>query len=62
LQAIETTRVVPQGSHGNLPAGLSIRCAGKNSLTELDGSRIRWDVKYSDRDFSPEGLAASAAQ
>jgi Outer membrane lipoprotein-sorting protein len=57
-QVIETTRVVPQGSHGNLPAGLSIRSAGKNSQTELDGSQIRWDVKFSDRDFTPEALAA----
>ena len=25
-------------------------------FTDLDGSRIRHDVAYSDRDFTPEGL------
>jgi hypothetical protein len=59
---IETTRVVPQGGHGSLPANLSVRESGKNSLTELDGSRIRYDVKFFDRDFSPEGWNQAAAR
>jgi hypothetical protein len=48
---IETTRVVPQGSHGNLPANLTVTVAGGNSATELDGSRINRDVVFSDQDF-----------
>jgi len=50
---IETTRVVPESGRGNLPADLVVRAAGKNSLTRLDGSRLRRDVKFSDGDFSP---------
>jgi hypothetical protein len=52
---IETTRVVPQGSHGNLPANLTVRDLNKSSSTELDGSRIRWDAQLSDSDFTPDG-------
>jgi hypothetical protein len=59
---IETTRVVPQGSHGNLPANLTVQAARRNSLTELDGSRIRRDITFSDRDFTPEGLEDPAPQ
>jgi len=51
---IVTTRVVPEAGRGNLPADLVVQAAEKNSLTRLDGSRIRRDVKFSDRDFSPE--------
>ncbi|MGH8046496.1 MAG: outer membrane lipoprotein-sorting protein [Chthoniobacterales bacterium] len=58
---IETTRVVPQGSHGNLPANLTVRASGKDSLTELDGSRIRYDVTFTDREFTPAGLRELAA-
>ncbi len=60
-RCIETTRIVPQGSHGNLPANLTVRASGKDSLTELDGSRIRYDVTFADREFTPEGLRESAA-
>jgi hypothetical protein len=56
---IETTRVVAQGSHGNLPANMTVSVPGKNSLTGLDGSRIRYDVTFSDREFTPEGLRES---
>jgi outer membrane lipoprotein-sorting protein len=53
---IETERVVPQGSHGNLPGNLKITTSGRDSVTDLDGSRINRDVVYSDHDFTPEGL------
>lgn len=58
---IETIRVVPQGTHGNLPANLAVSVPGGNSVTELDGSRIRYDVQFSDRDFSPESLNKAGA-
>jgi outer membrane lipoprotein-sorting protein len=58
---VETTRVVPQGSHGNLPANLTVKASGKDSLTELDGSRIRRDVTFSDREFTTEGLREAAS-
>jgi outer membrane lipoprotein-sorting protein len=53
---IETTLVATDGSRGKIPANLSVR-ARPGSTTELDGSRIRHDVKFDDREFTSEGLA-----
>jgi len=39
-----------------IPADLTVRGPREDSLTDLDGSRIRHDVAYSDRDFTLEGL------
>ncbi len=55
LRRIETMDVVKDGSH-YIPAKLSIQGSRKDSLTELDGSRIKHDVTYSDQDFSAEAL------
>ena len=30
-------------------------------MTDLDGSRIRHDVTYADREFSPEGLTETGS-
>jgi hypothetical protein len=35
-----------------------VRGQQQDSVTELDGSRIRHDVTYADREFTPEGLKA----
>jgi hypothetical protein len=40
----------------HVPANLTIREAQKNSVTEIDGSRIKHDVIYADAQFTPEGL------
>jgi hypothetical protein len=58
---IETTRVAPDDKGRSIPANLVVQGGRDNSVTELDGSRIRHDVAYTDRDFSPEGLADVAA-
>jgi len=57
---IETTRVVTEGNHHNIPANLTVRGSGRNSLTDLDGSRIRRDVTFTDREFTREGLGELA--
>lgn len=55
MRRIETTRVVSDdGRH--LPANLTVTSPARGSTTEIDGSRLRRGVVYSDRDFSPEGL------
>jgi len=58
---IETTRVVPQGRYGNLPADLTVREPGKESVTKLDGSRIQRDVSFADADFTIEGLRRTSS-
>jgi len=54
---IETTRVATDDKGRFIPADLTVRDPRGDSVTDLDGSRIRHDVAYSDRDFTPEGLA-----
>jgi hypothetical protein len=51
---IDTTRVVSDSGHA-IPANLSIR-AGRPTTTLLDGSKLKHDVAYTDRDFTAEGI------
>jgi len=53
---IETTRVATDDKGRFIPADLKVRGPREDSVTDLDGSRIRHDVAYTDRDFTPEGL------
>lgn len=55
LRRIDTTRVVADAGH-HIPANLVARGARPGSSTELDGSRIRHDVSYTDADFSTGGI------
>ena len=55
LRRIDTTRVVADAGH-QIPAHLAVSGARPNSSTLLDGSRIRHNVTYTDRDFTIEGL------
>ena len=55
-RGIDTTRVVTDDKGRFIPADLTVRNAQEGSVTDLDGSRIRHDVIYTDREFSPEGL------
>ena len=55
---IDTTRVVNDDKGRPIPANLTIHGSRGDSVTELDGSRIKHDVNYSDHDFTPEGLTA----
>jgi hypothetical protein len=54
---IDTTRVATDDKGRFIPADLTVRGPREDSVTDLDGSRIRHDVAYTDRDFTPEGLA-----
>jgi hypothetical protein len=55
LRRIDTTRVVAIARH-HIPADLTVSGARPDSTTLLDGSRIRHNVTYTDRDFTIEGL------
>ncbi len=55
LRRIDTTRVVADAGH-HIPANLAVGGARPDSLTLLDGSRVRHNVTYTDRDFTIEGL------
>ncbi len=56
MRRIDTTRVVNDDKGRPIPANLTIHGSREGSVTELDGSKIKHDVAYTDRDFSPEGL------
>ena len=53
---IETTRVANDDKGRPIPANLLVRDLKNGSVTELDGSRIKHNVTFSDADFTPEGL------
>jgi hypothetical protein len=53
---IETIRVVTDDKGRFIPGDLTVRGTQEDSVTNLDGSRIRHDVTYTDREFTPEGL------
>lgn len=55
IRRIEATDVVKDGAR-YIPAKLTVHSPLKNSVTELDGSRIKHDLDYADREFTPDGL------
>ena len=55
LRRIATTRVVADAGR-QIPAHFAVGGARRDSSTLLDGSRIRHNVTYTDRDFTIEGL------
>lgn len=56
VRRIETTRVVTDDKGRPLPANLTVRGPGGESVTELDGSKIKHGVSYTEDEFTPEGL------
>ncbi|HET9523893.1 MAG TPA: outer membrane lipoprotein-sorting protein [Terrimicrobiaceae bacterium] len=53
---IDTANVVTDDIGRQIPANLTVSGSRPHSVTELDGSRIKHDVTYSDRQFTPEAL------
>jgi hypothetical protein len=56
VRRIETTRVASDDNNHPVPANLTVRGSRGDSVTELDGSRIRHGVTFSDDEFTPEKL------
>ena len=52
---IDTTRVT-KDSGNYIPASLVVRRADGSTVTEIEGSNIRHDVKYEDKDFTTAAL------
>ena len=55
VRRIAITRILLDGDD-SIPANLTVRGPGGNSVTELDGSRIKRGVTFTDAEFTPEGL------
>lgn len=55
LRRIDTTRVVSDAGH-HIPANLTVSGMRQGSSTELDGTRIKHDVAFTDRDFTSDGI------
>ena len=53
---IDTANAVTDDIGRQIPANLTVSGSRPNSATELDGSRIKHDVTYSDRQFTPDAL------
>jgi hypothetical protein len=53
---IDTSNVVTDDIGRQVPANLVVRDPRKNFTTELDGSRIKHDVRFDDAEFTPETL------
>jgi Outer membrane lipoprotein-sorting protein len=53
---IETSNVVTDDIGRQVPANLTVRDSQKSSSTELDGSRIKHDVRFDGAEFTPEAL------
>lgn len=57
---IDTTRVAKDDTDRPVPASMTVRRAGQTSVTEIEGSNSKHDVKFQDSDFTPEALRALA--
>ena len=55
LRRIDTTHVVSDAGH-HIPANLAVSGVRQGSSTELDGTRIKHDVAFTDRDFTTDGI------
>ena len=54
VRKIETTKVVTDDKHRQIPANLNI--TGPKGTSDLDGSKIKHGVSFTDAEFTPEGL------
>lgn len=55
VRRIETTETHKDGEH-HIPQNLLVRGTKGDTSTVVEGSKIRHDVAYSDKDFTAEGL------
>lgn len=55
MRRIDTDRVATDDQGRAVPASLTVR-GPRGSTTDLDGSRIKHGVEFSDAEFSPDGL------
>lgn len=53
---IDAGRIVTDDIGRHVPTGLSVTDPRTNSVTQLDGSKLRHDVTFTDFEFTPEGI------
>lgn len=58
---ITTTRVVTDDMGRHIPANLTIQNLQTGATTDLDGSRLKHGVAFTDQDFTAEGIKNVAA-
>lgn len=61
VRRITATRVVTDDMGRHIPANLTIQNLQTGATTELDGSRLKHGVTFSDQDFTAEGIKNTAA-
>jgi len=61
IRRIETTRVTTDDDGRHVPSSIRVTRPGQGSSTELEGSRIRRDIKYADSAFMPSGIRNSTS-
>lgn len=59
VRRITTTKVVTDDKRRQIPANLTI--TGPRGTSELDGSKIKHGVQFTDAEFTPEGLKQAGA-
>ena len=60
VRRIDTDRVATDDQGRAVPSNLTVR-GPRDTVTDLDGSRIKHGVEFSDADFSPDGLKTPKA-
>ncbi len=60
VRRIDTTRVMNDDEGKPVPAKLTVRGPGGDSVTELDGGKISHAIKFTDAEFTPEGIKQTA--
>ncbi len=56
VRRMETTHVTKEDNGQHIPANLDVQDLRKNSITEIEGSRLNTRVNYQDQDFTLEAL------
>jgi hypothetical protein len=56
VRRIETRLVTKEDNGQHIPANLDVQDLRKNSITEIEGSRLNTRVSYQDKDFTLEAL------
>lgn len=56
VRRIDSGRIVTDDIGRHVPSGLTVSDPAKGSSTELDGSKLRHDVTFTDAEFTAEGL------
>lgn len=57
---IETTQVANDDKNRYIPANLTVTDLEKGTVTEVDGSKLKHGVNYSDAEFTAEGMKNTA--